>query len=167
MVGAGDVIVPTFQDLGYVVLVCRRQRGSEPSVRERMQMPEAFGQIVERHDVPEAKCDQRSFERHVGRHGDADREASFALVDFRHVVGMPDSHFGPVGIAHQLRRIAVDDQCEVFSHGFQEIAGETTEISRPVQRQRPIRRCWRKSAGFTREFGHERQCLAGIRQPIE
>ena len=79
MMRAGRVVIPTIQHFGRVFAIVRRERGGEPAVRQRMLMPEAFGEIIERHDVLEAEVEQRSFKRHIGRGRDTDDEANAAF----------------------------------------------------------------------------------------
>ena len=139
--------------------VFRRQWDSEPAVRQRMQVPEAFRQIVERHDIFKAKRRKRALDRHIGRGDDADGKAEPAFS--RHLVGLQQPHAGPARVIRDPSCVAIDDQVEIASHDFKEIARQTAQASRPIERERHVRRGRRKRAWSGGQVRHQRRRLIG------
>ena len=152
---------------GGVLPVLRRQRRCEPAVRQRMQMPEAFGQIVERHDVLEAQLEQRSLDRHIGRRGDADGEADVALLSLLgHVVGMQQPHTRTIPDRSPARRASRSmTMARSQPHDLEEIARQPAEVARAIERQRPVGRSRGEPARRGRELGEQRRRLVAVRQP--
>ena len=51
VVGARNIIVPAGVHAFDLTPIGRRERISKPAIRQRMLAPQAFGEIVERHDI--------------------------------------------------------------------------------------------------------------------